>query len=106
MRATSSPTIVRKLFIVASGNTAAYESLRKTVGSEPDVAIIYDRRSHSAREPMHERRRETALDQEIQANGWAVARNPDAEPIRELEIAASRYNQLRSIWRMPGEPAP
>src|SRR5262245_44457003 len=36
-------SMIRKLFIVAKGNSVAYRSLQNTVGLEPDVAIIYDR---------------------------------------------------------------
>jgi hypothetical protein len=98
--------MIRKLFIVASGNTEAYRSLQNALGSEPDVAIIYDRRSPPARKPKVERRRDTGIDEEITAKGWAVVHNQDAEPVREMELANSRYDQLRSIWRMPGEPPP
>ena len=34
----------RKLFIVARGNEAAYGQLQRTVGREPGVQIIFDRR--------------------------------------------------------------
>ena len=96
--------MIRKLFIVANGNTDAYRSLQNALGSEPDVAIIYDRREHSGRKPKIERRRENTVDEEIAAKGWAVVHNQDAEPLRDMELANSRYDQLRSIWRMPNEP--
>jgi len=95
--------MIRKLFIVANGNTDAYRSLQNALGSEPDVAIIYDRRSSSGRKPQVERRRESSVDEELAAKGWAVVHNQDAEPLRETELANSRYDQLRSIWRMPNE---
>ena len=97
--------MIRKLFIVANGNTEAYRSLQNAVGSEPDVAIIYDRRSTSGRKPHVERRRESSINEEIATKGWAVVHNQDAEPLREMELANTRYDQLRSIWRMPNEPA-
>jgi hypothetical protein len=90
--------MVRKLFIVASGNTSAYRSLQNSVGEESDVAIIYDRRASNEGRPGHERRRETDVDREIALNGWAVVHNQAAEPVRELEMAAVRYSKLRSIW--------
>jgi hypothetical protein len=96
--------MIRKLFIVANGNTDGYRSLQNALGAEPDVAIIYDRRSNSSRKPQVERRRESTVDEEIAAKGWAVVHNQDVEPLREMELANSRYDQLRSIWRMPNEP--
>ena len=90
--------MIRKLFIVASGNTSAYRSLQNSVGLESDVAIIYDRRSYVETQPAAERRRENDVDQQIATAGWAVVHNEAAEPIRQLELATDRYNKLRSIW--------
>jgi hypothetical protein len=90
--------MVRKLFIVAKGNTAVYGFLQRTVGQEPQVAILYDRReapippkrlarllgrarrlfSRSTPQPQasrpvtQERRRHPAIDAEIRSRGWTV----------------------------------
>ena len=90
--------MIRKLFIVAQGNTAAYRSLQNAVGAESDVAIIYDRRSAPGRPRRDERRQQAAIDEEVATQGWSVVHDMAAEPIRELEIAATRYNTLRAIW--------
>src|SRR5262245_38752311 len=95
-----------KLFIVAKGDVATYESLRRSVGGEPDVAIIYDRRAEpvARRAPgklirhlrgpadagapapagsVRERRLNTVAE-EIKRRGWAVVRrgSGDHEPDR------------------------
>jgi hypothetical protein len=98
--------MIRKLFIVASGNTSAYRSLQNSVGLESDVAIIYDRRSRSDNQPIAERRQETDIDRQIATDGWAVVHNQAAEPIRQLELATNRYNTLRSIWSGSNENEP
>jgi len=90
----------RKLFIVARANTAAYRQLLRTVGGEPGVEIIYDRRPPprnpgtlrrlasrvkrafglSRRDQALEalgRRQRTRIDQDLKANGWAVVRLDD-----------------------------
>jgi hypothetical protein len=90
--------MVRKLFIVAKGNTSVYGFLQRTVGQEEEVAIIYDRREvparpkglarlgHGARRILfrstaqvqpgrprtQERRRQPAIDVEVRLRGWAV----------------------------------
>jgi hypothetical protein len=86
--------MARKLFIVAKGNWATYSSLTKSIGHEPNVEIIYDRRAtprrpgvlgrlvpccrrvrSRKRRPWHEERRDrTSVDVEIQRTGWAVVR--------------------------------
>jgi len=95
--------MIRKLFIVARGNTALYESLQSTLGPEGDVAIIYDRRcarTSASSEP--ERRHHRKIDEEIVARGWAVIRTEHSEPVQhDLQLATTRYNKLREIWRMP-----
>jgi len=95
--------MIRKLFIVARGNTALYESLQSTLGPEGDVAIIYDRRrgpSSGSSEP--ERRHRRNIDEAILARGWAVIRTEHSEPVQhDLQLATTRYNKLREIWRMP-----
>jgi hypothetical protein len=96
--ATEERPIPRKLFIVARGNTAAYQQLWRTVGREPGVEIIYDRRPdpgtlrrfasrvkraltlgrRSRGSKATGRRRRPQVDQELKANGWAVVRLDDA----------------------------
>ena len=93
--------MIRKMFIVAKGNSAAYESLQNSVGTEPDIAIIYDRRSPSRPRRQDERRAQPEVDEEIGVRGFAVVRNEQAEPIQKVALATTRYNKLREIWRMP-----
>ena len=89
--------MVRKLFIVAQGNPAVYRQLHVTVGREPDVEIIYDRRPvrrkpgaiarlvrplkrlvprrASANVLEHlDRRQQQAISEEIARKGFAVVR--------------------------------
>ena len=92
-----------KLFIVAKGNVTTFESLRRSVGHERDVTIIYDRRSDTWTDPSlarfwahlrrkqgapgapareertSERRRRDEVAEEIRRQGWAVVRR-DGEP--------------------------
>jgi hypothetical protein len=98
--------MIRKLFIVARGNAAAYSSLQNSVGIEPDVAIIYDRRSGPSRVIDDERRQQPEIDEEIEAKGWVVVRNEVVDPGRQLEFATTRYKKLREIWHMPGDVHP
>jgi hypothetical protein len=98
--------MIRKVFIVARGNTAAYQSLQNSVGAEPDVAVMYDRRSSPGRERTHERRQQPGIDQEIENKGWAVVRNQDVEPTRAVAFATTQYNKLRQLWRMPDAVGP
>src|SRR5262245_23063368 len=94
-----------KLFIVAKGNVATFESLRRSVGHERGITIIYDRRSdawddpsparfwaHLRRKPgaagarareegTSDRRRRDEVAEEIRRQGWAVVRR-DREPDR------------------------
>ena len=93
--------MIRKLFIVAKGNSVAYRSLQNTVGLEPDVAIIYDRRSRVSEPDTTERRQASEIDEEVAAQGWAVFHNEAVEPLRESAMATTRYNKLREIWGMP-----
>lgn len=37
--------MVHKLFIVAAGNVEDYRSLQRALAGEPNVTVIYDRRS-------------------------------------------------------------
>src|SRR5215471_1364164 len=90
-----------KLFIVAKGNVATFESLRRSVGNEPDVAIIYDRRAPSLLGPVSaehsfwghvrkkqdtplawpgptpDRRWQVHVTEDIRRKGWAVVRSED-----------------------------
>lgn len=95
--------MVRKLFIVAQGNEAVYRQLHVTVGREPDVEIIYDRRPVPrkpravnrllrplrrlvSRRPKAsvlehlDRRQQRAIDEEIAKKGFAVVRVEDPGP--------------------------
>src|SRR5262245_46420609 len=97
-----------KLFIVAKGNVAVYESLRRSVGAEPGVAIIYDRRvtpasrrraprflgpfhgpgaprrlEPSPERPPVDRRQQNAVESQIRQRGWAVVRRDQS--VRALE---------------------
>ena len=86
----------RKLFIVARGNDVIYGQLQRTVGREPGVEIIFDRRRPPAargrleravsgvtgllrrgrREQGHgrffRRRRPSTVGHELETRGWAV----------------------------------
>lgn len=97
---TEARSMPRKLFIVARRNTSAYRQLLRTVGREPGVEIIYDRRP-APRNPgtlrrlasrvkrafglgrrdraleALGRRQRTQIDQELKTNGWAVVRFDD-----------------------------
>jgi hypothetical protein len=91
------PPPLEKLFIVARGNTAVYQHLRRSVGHEVGVKIIYDRRpvpqkrgrlrrlasrvSGALGSSRHQqvlealgRRQRTRIDQELKTKGWAVVR--------------------------------
>jgi hypothetical protein len=93
--------MIRKVFIVAKGNTVTYHSLQNSVGTESDVAIMYDRRSPSRRARKAERRQQPEIDAEIGDKGWAVVRNEKVEPTRAVAFATTQYNKLRELWRMP-----
>ncbi len=94
LRPTSMP---RKMFIVARENAAAYRQLLLTVGREPGVEIIYDRRPAPPARPgrmqrlVHRlkrvfgrdgasateapgRRKRPHVDHDLRAKGWAVVR--------------------------------
>lgn len=110
--ATTEPrAIPRKLFIVARGNTLAYQQLLRTVAREPGVEIIYDRRPTSRTAGTLRRlasrlkralglggrrgskatwrRRRPQVDQELKANGWVVVRL-DAPPRTEPSSSSPR----------------
>ena len=102
------PSTPRKMFIVGRKNMAAYYQLMRTVGQEPGVEIIYDRR-RGPRTPgalrrlvarikralgLHRRKRRgpgrrerPQVDQELRDKGWAVVRvdeprRPQEKPTR------------------------
>jgi len=92
---TEESVMTRKLFIVAKDNAMLYGQLRRTVGREPDVQIIYDRRP-GPRKPQRlarvisplkalvrrqrnqnlldhlDRRQRTEIQEEITLKGFAV----------------------------------
>jgi hypothetical protein len=91
----------RKLFIVAKGNDVIYRQLQRSVGREPGVDIIFDRRRppvvrgrvgravsgvtgllrRQRREQLRGhfgRRRRSSVADELQARGWAVVHLDDA----------------------------
>jgi hypothetical protein len=91
----------RKLFIVAKGNETVYRQLRRSVGREPGVIIIYDRRRtpkalgrlrralsrvrvllvgtprQRKRAALRRRQREDIAEQ-IERQGWAVVHLRDS----------------------------
>ena len=107
-----------KIFIVARGNVATYESLRRTVGREPGVEVVYDRRPAPPRTRLArlgarvarllwrrrgttEERRSRLIDAEIQRTGWAVvhpevAPLPDPPPAGQPSPGAPRLDHTRS----------
>ena len=105
--------MVRKLFIVAQGNAAVYRQLHVTVGREPDVEIIYDRRPVrlkpgavarlvrplkrlvSRRENAYvlehlDRRQQQAINEEIARKGFAVVRVEHSAPPGSPSRSGSR----------------
>ena len=93
--ASDRPATPRKIFIVARKNTEAYRQLMRTVGQEPGVEIIYDRRRGSRKlgavgrlasqvkralglgrrkRGGQGRRERPQVDQELKAKGWVVVR--------------------------------
>jgi len=115
-----------KLFIVAKGNVATFESLRRSVGNEPDVAIIYDRRAPSLPGPVSaersfwgplrqkqgsmppgpipDRRRQIHVIGDIQRKGWAVVRSEDTHDDRDR--APSVPVQVPPPQAPPSSPPP
>jgi len=83
--------MIRKLFIVAADNTADFQSLQTALANEPNVTIIYDRRSRSndvassdvPDVPREERRRRTDVDDQLRTRGWAVVRTTEPERLDE-----------------------
>jgi hypothetical protein len=92
--------MARKLFIVARGNDVIYGQLQRTVGREPGVEIIFDRRRAPVvrgrlvravsgvtgllrRERSDQwrgrfgRRRRSTVGQELERRGWAVVHLDD-----------------------------
>ena len=107
----------RKLVIVARDNAALYDSLKRTLGTEPDVEIVYDRRravakghglgdsvkKYFSREPHQpqpvatDRRRRQKVDEQIRSHGWAIVRE-ELERLQLDDATAARYRKLREVW--------
>jgi hypothetical protein len=71
----------RKLFIVAREQGELYRSLSTALGNEPDVQIVYDRRSagDSDRGNALERRQQPDLTELLRLRGFAVIRLEEPE---------------------------
>jgi hypothetical protein len=109
----------RKLVIVARDNVTLYESLKRSLGNEEDVEIVFDRRVESpksgrlgesvkkifSREPQRpntpeDRRRRTKIDEQIKTQGWAIVRE-EGDRLQVDEGATARYKKLRDVWPTP-----
>jgi hypothetical protein len=71
----------RKLFIVAREQRELYRSLSTALGNEPDVRVVYDRRSAGNRDRGHrlERRQQPDLTELLRSRGFAVIRLDEPE---------------------------
>jgi hypothetical protein len=71
----------RKLFIIARDQAKLYRSLSTALGNEPDVEIVYDRRSanSAARENALEGRQHPDFTDVLRSRGFAVIRREDPE---------------------------
>ena len=82
----------RKIFIVAVDQAEMYESLRRALAGEDDVAVVYDRRvanrkrdtrnagSIWSRGPLAavgDRRTPSHVEDDLRQRGWAVVRMDD-----------------------------
>lgn len=118
-----------KLFIVARGDVATFESLRRSVGHEHDVTIIYDRRSDVWTDPSlarfwahlrrrrnsrpampreqrtAERRRRDEVAEEIRRQGWAVVRRDQDPPSPRILPGAASESPVPP-GRLPQAPPP
>jgi len=111
--------MTRKLVIVARDNITLYESLKRTLGNEPDVEIVFDRRREApkgsrlgesvkkifSREPQisntpEDRRRRKKIDEQIRTQGWAIVRE-EGDRLQVDETATARYKKLRDVWPTP-----
>jgi hypothetical protein len=72
--------MVEKLFIVAAGNEAVYQSLQRGLAGEDNVAIMYDRRRARSVARHPERRRRTDVAVQLQTRGWAVVHLDASSP--------------------------
>lgn len=109
----------RKLVIVARDNVSLYESLKRTLGKEPDVEIVFDRRRDSSRSgrlgdsvkkifsreshpprTQEDRRRRAEIDEQIRTQGWAIVREA-GDGLQLDQNATARYNKLRDVWPTP-----
>jgi hypothetical protein len=80
--------VAPKLFIVAPGYRAMYESLTRALAGEENVEIIYDRRvirrddtrrrptiwSHGPLADLGDRRLPSHVEDDLRTRGWAVVR--------------------------------
>jgi hypothetical protein len=105
----------RKLVIVARDNITLFESLKRTLGKESDVEIVFDRRREPgksgglkkilSREPQEratgeERRRRAEIDEQIRTQGWAIVRD-EGDHLQLDETATARYQKMREVWPTP-----
>jgi hypothetical protein len=73
--------VARKLFIVAREQGELYRSLSTALGNEPDVQVVYDRRSGGEhdRSGALERRQQPDLTELLRSRGFAVIRLDEPE---------------------------
>ena len=73
--------MARKLFIVAREQGELYRSLSTALGNEPDVQVVYDRRSagNKDRGDALERRQQPDLTELLRSRGFAVVRLDERE---------------------------
>ena len=109
--------MARRIFIVAKGNVAVYNSLTQALRREQDVEIIYDRRGgkrsdfggafkrvfsrgQAAPTPQQERRARAKIDDQIRTQGWAVVRI-EGQELTVDDASMEKYKKLRSVWSAP-----
>jgi hypothetical protein len=82
--------MARKLFIVAPGHAALYRTLCTALQNEPEVEVVYDRRSAAAagRWDAEERREPHDVDEQILARGFAVVRLEQRPPEHNIRWSA------------------
>ena len=87
---TKPPAERRKVFVVDAENYSDYESLKNSVGKEPDVEVVLDRRARRRRglfrravTPRREERREQDVSRDLRAKGWAVVKPEQTKDDRE-----------------------
>jgi hypothetical protein len=124
--------MIRKLFIVARTHPTVYNQLRRTVGREAGVDVIYDRRP-TVQEPgkLHrfiaclqrllpgavsqeiletlDRRQRRQINEDLKNRGWAVARIES--PASDASASAASQPKYRAVVepevrRVPPPAAP